>query len=57
MGESGTVPASPEKPEQNCEFQVEAFGRDASRRIKSYFKVFQVECKMIKVVERKDNLG
>lgn len=51
------VREGPEKPEWSCELRDEALGHDVCRRIKSYFRVFQDECKMIKVVERKDYFG
>lgn len=53
-GGVGMVREGPEKPEWSCELRDEALGHDVCRRIKSYFRVFQYECKMIKVVERKD---
>lgn len=63
MGVNGAVREGPAKPEGSRELQDEALSHDGYRRIKSRFRVvfflsfflFQDECKMIKVVERKEN--
>ena len=65
MGVNGAVREGPAKPEGSRELQDEALSYDGYRRIKSLFRVvfflsfflffFQDECKMIKVVERKEN--